>query len=216
VTALPALVTARLPALSVAELSREEAAEAAREELSRRPYQEAQPPLVTRLLGWLLRELGELLGRASDAAPGGRLGLLVLAALLALAVAVVVTRLRPGRGGRDTPLFGTAHQRTAAEHRRLADAAAAQGRYADAVRERLRAIVRELEARGVLDPRPGRTADEVAQEAGVLVPETAEDLRRAVRVFDEVWYGEREATPDSYDVLVEVDRRVTAGRLARR
>ena len=81
----------------------------------------------------------------------------------------------------------------AAEHRRRADGFAGEGRFAEAVRERMRAIVRELETRGVLEPRPGRTADEVAREAGALVPAVAPDLRTAATVFDEVWYGGRPA-----------------------
>jgi hypothetical protein len=194
-------------------LTREQAAELAREELARRPYQDAQPPLLTRLLGRLLRELGELLDRAAAAAPGGPLGLLLLAALVALVVAVVLARLRPRRTGRDGALFETGRTLTAADHRAQAQAAAAQGRWAEAVRERLRAVVRELEARGVLDPRPGRTADEVAREAGAVVPEVAEDLRHAVRVFGEVWYGGRPATAQSYGALVDVDRRLVERRL---
>ena len=186
---------------------------AAREELARRPYQEAQPPLLSRLLGRLVRELGELLDRAAAAAPGGGLGLLLLAALIALLAAVVLARLRPRRAGRAGALFDGGRTLTAADHRAQAEAAAAQGRWADAVRERLRAVVRELEARGVLDPRAGRTADEVAREAGAAVPEVADDLQRAVRVFGEVWYGGREATAASYGALVDVDRRLVERRL---
>jgi hypothetical protein len=206
-------VLAALPRLAVDRLSREDAADAAREELSRRAYQEAQPPLVSRVLGRLLRELLELLDRAVATAPGGWLGLLLLLSLLVAVVAVVLTRVRPRRQGRGSPLFAGDRALTAADHRERAEDAAARGRFADAVRERLRAVVRELEARGVLDPRPGRTADEVAQEAGAAVPETAEDLRRAVQVFDEVWYGSRPATAESYRVLVDVDRRLVERRL---
>ena len=60
----------------------------------------------------------------------------------------------------------------------------------------------------VLDPRPGRTADEVAREAGAAVPTIAGDLRAAAEIFDEVWYGGRPATPQ-YDALMrQADDRV--------
>lgn len=197
------------------EATRESARDAAVDELSRQPYREAQPPALLRLVGRALRELGELLDRAADAAPGGPLGLLLLAAVVGLAVAVLVARLRPGRGGRSSaPLFDDGRALTADDHRRLAEAAAEQGRWADAVRERLRAVVRELEARGVLDPRPGRTADEVAREAGASVPEVADDLARGVAVFGEVWYGGRPADAAGYAALVDVDRQVRGRRLA--
>jgi hypothetical protein len=194
-------------------LSRDAAADAARRELARRPYRDAQPPLLARLLGRLLSELGRLIDRASAHAPGGGLGLLLLLVLLVLVVAVVLTRLRPRRGERSAGLFDPAASLSADDHRSLADAAAREGRFDDAVRERLRAVVRELEARGVLDPRPGRTADEVAREAGAAVPEVAEDLRRAVGVFAEVWYGGRPASASAYGVLVDVDRRLLDRRL---
>ena len=80
------------------------------------------------------------------------------------------------------------------------------------MRERLRAVVRDLEARGLLDPRPGRTAGEVARDAGAAVPALAEDLRRASIVFDEVWYGGRTADAGSYALLVDVDTRAAAAR----
>lgn len=197
-------------------LDREAARDAAREELSRPEYDAAQPPLLIRLAGRGVREVLELLDGAAGAVPGGYVGLLLLLLLLAGFVAVVLAKVRPGRSDRSgrAPLFAGTAVLTAAEHRALAEAAARDGRWADAVRERLRAVVRDLEARGVLDPRPGRTADEVAREAGAAVPEVADDLARAARVFDEVWYGGRVADAAGYAVLVDVDRRLTGRRLA--
>lgn len=205
------------PVLAVGELPREQARDAAREELSRRQYDDAQPPLVVRALGRLLREIGELLDRAASAAPGGAVGLLLLLALVVLVVAVVLAKVRPSaRRDRSGALFAGVGALTADQHRARAEAAAARGELAEAVRERLRAVVRELEARGVLDPRPGRTADEVAREAGAVVPEVADDLSRGAGVFGEVWYGGRAADAAAYATLVEVDQRVTERRLVRR
>ena len=78
----------------------------------------------------------------------------------------------------------------------------------------MRAIVRELETRGVLEPRPGRTADEVAREAGAAVPAVAADLRTAATVFDEVWYGGRPATAQADALLRQADQRVQRAQLA--
>jgi len=193
------------------EVDREAAREAAREELRRREYAEAQPPLLARVVGRLLRELGELLDRAAAAAPGGRLGLLLLLLLAGLLVAVVLARTGPlARSRGPAPLFDGPGTLTAAQHRALAERAAQEERWADAVRERLRAVVRELEARGALDPRPGRTAGEVARDGGQALPALADDLRRAAVVFDEVWYGGRPADAGSYAVVVGLDERVDA------
>lgn len=193
----------------LSDLTRDSARDAAREELSRREYADAQPPLLVRLAARLVREIGDLLAEAAAAAPGGRIGLLLLLCLLGLLVAVVLAKVRPARRDRSgSPLFGGSAELSAAQHRELAEQAAAEGRFADAVRERLRAVVRDLEARGVLEPRPGRTAGEIARDAGAVVPGVATALRRAAVAFDEVWYGGRTADASSYALLVEVDEQV--------
>jgi hypothetical protein len=193
---------------------RDEAREAAQHELSRRQYREAQPPWTERLITWLWDKLSELLSRASDNVPGGGLGLLVLVLLVGLLIAVVVVRLRPSTR-RDQPpmLFEGGAELSAAGHRELAERAAARGDWAEAVRERLRAVVRELEGRGVVEPRPGRTADEVAVEAGRVVPSLAQPLGEGARLFDEVWYGGRSADSSTYAVLVALDERVREARV---
>jgi hypothetical protein len=193
---------------------RDEAREAAQHELSRRQYREAQPPWLERLLTWVLDKLDQLLSRASSSVPGGGWGLLVIVLLVVLLVAVVVVRLRPSAlRTRPQLLFETGAELSAARHRELAERAAARGDYAEAVRERLRAVVRELESRGVVEPRPGRTADEVAGEAGRVVPALAQPLSQGAQLFDEVWYGGRPADSSTYAVLVALDERVGTARV---
>jgi Domain of unknown function (DUF4129) len=75
-----------------------------------------------------------------------------------------------------------------------ADQLAAAGRYAEAVRERLRAIVRDLIERGVLPHSPGWTVTELAAAAGRARPPLAAPLADGVSVFSEIWYGLRPAT----------------------
>lgn len=192
---------------------REEAREAARHELEKRAYDEARPPLLTRLVQWLLDKLQRLLD-SSASLPGGRVGGLLLVLLVAFLVTVVVVRLRPSRSEqRRADLFGSGHLLTSDEHRGLADAAAVAGDFAAAVRERLRAVVRLLEERGLLDPRPGRTAAEVTLEAGRVVPSLIEPLRRGATAFEQIWYGGQVADASAYAVLVEVDRLVQQTRL---
>jgi Domain of unknown function (DUF4129) len=126
----------------------------------------------------------------------GAFGIAILVAVLALVIAVILVRMGPlarRRRLRPEPLFPSG-QRTAAEYRAAADAAAAGENWSAAVVERYRAIVVGFEERGLLDPRPGRTADEAAAEAGAVFPGLAADLTVASRVFDGVRYGGREAT----------------------
>jgi hypothetical protein len=76
---------------------------------------------------------------------------------------------------------------------RSADELAAQGRFKEAVRERLRAIVRDLVDRQVLEYRPGWTVTELAAMAGRARPAAAASLAGASEVFSSIWYGQREA-----------------------
>jgi Domain of unknown function (DUF4129) len=195
------------------EPGRAEAAQLAREELAKQVYRDAGPGLVERLVRWLLGKAGGLLDDVAGVSPGGYAGLVVV--LLLVVVAVVAVRLKVGPLGRqvarDQALF-TGRTRSAAEHRAAADAHAAAGEWADAVRERLRAVVRSLEERAVLDERPGRTADEAASDAGLALPSCADGLRRAAQLFDEIWYGGRPAGPESDATLRALDERVRATR----
>ena len=67
-----------------------------------------------------------------------------------------------------------------------------------AVREAFRAVVRQLEERGALDHRPGRTADEAARDAGTVFESLRLDLGQAAGTFDEVAYGERPGSAHEY------------------
>lgn len=205
-----------IPLLDGTGLDREAARQAAREELSKRPYQDAKPPWTYRAINWVFEQIDKALSSATEVVPGGALGLVIVVLLVVGLIALIVWRTRPAGFSRpEDALFGGSTATSATEHRTRAEQAATQGRWAEAVRERLRAVARELESRGVLDPRPGRTADELAQEAGSAVPGIATALTRGVRVFDDVWYGGRAADASSYAVLVEVDRVVREARLAR-
>ncbi|WBB96141.1 DUF4129 domain-containing protein [Solwaraspora sp. WMMA2080] len=77
----------------------------------------------------------------------------------------------------------------------LADRYADQGRYAEAVRERLRAMVVEVTDHGVLTDRPSWTVTELADVAGRTEPAAHPVLTEAGDIFSDVWYGEQPALP---------------------
>jgi hypothetical protein len=91
----------------------------------------------------------------------------------------------------------------------LADRLAAEGRYAEAVRERLRAIVRGLVDRGVLQHRPGWTVTELARAAAAARPAVDAPLGEAARVFSDIWYAQRPA-----DAVHDARMRVLAEQVA--
>lgn len=189
------------------------AREAARDELADPAYTSQKPTLFERITDEVIDRLGDLFTRTADNAPGGRWALVLLTALILLGLWGLRSRLgKLGSSARRTAeVFGDA-VRTAAEHHADADRALAAGHLDIAVTERFRALVRGLEERGLLDPWPGRTANEAAQEGGQLLRSCAIQLRAAARVFDEVRYGGRAATRAGHDTIADADRAARAAR----
>jgi uncharacterized protein DUF4129 len=183
----------------------------ARSELSKRIYHPGAS-LVERIE----LAIAHLLQSAQGAVPGGWWAVIALAALAVLAAAVVLhwigpvarPRARPG-----APLLPDRPLR-ARDHREAGERMAAAGDFAGAIVESLRAVAKEVEERGVLPPRAGRTADELAVEASAPLPGQAAGFREAARLFDEVRYGGRAGTRAGYqrlrDLDVEVGRAGTA------
>jgi Domain of unknown function (DUF4129) len=52
----------------------------------------------------------------------------------------------------------------------------------------------------------------LAAEAGAALPDLAAEFAAAVRVFDEVWYGDRPGTAAGYAQLTRLDERVQAAK----
>ncbi len=124
---------------------------------------------------------------------------------IAVFVAVYIARrtIRTKRGG-DYELFG-AGQLTSAQHRATAESFAAEGNWAAAIRHRLRAVARELEETGVLTQVPGRTANELAHDAGEVLPHLSGELAQAATAFNDVTYGERPGTQAAYQMIADLD-----------
>ena len=187
-------------------LPRDPAREAARRELSKQMYHENDPSWLQRALEAFWDWVDDLLGAASTATPGGALGLVVIVVAVLAVLAALWWRLgTPRRSPVTSPVLFDDRPRSAAEHRAAAEAHAAQGHWNQAVQERMRAVVRALEERALLDPRPGRTADEAAAEAGRALPAHTDRLRTAARDFDDVTYGGRTASEDTYRGLAALD-----------
>jgi hypothetical protein len=198
-------------------IGRDQARELARRELDKQIYHRDDPSVAERILDkineWIESLTRTVSGAEQQSTFGGWIALAVILVLLGLVVAAIMWRLGAVRGAAarkrallaDEPMTADDHRAAAARHE-------AAGQWAEAIRERLRAVARELEERVILEPRPGRTADELAAEAGAVLPELAAELAAAVRVFDEVWYGDRPGTPEGYAQLTRLDERVRAAK----
>jgi hypothetical protein len=186
------------------DIDRDAAHEAAQRELGKPIYPKAS--LTERLMDWI-NELLYKLANAGASVPGGWLTLGVLLILLVIAVVVVVRiarrTMRTNRGG-GFSLFGE-HELSAAEHRATAEQYAAAGNWSASIRHRLRAVARQLEENAVLDPVPGRTATELARDAGRAIPSLAGELSRAADAFNDVTYGERPGTESAYRMIADLD-----------
>jgi hypothetical protein len=172
-------------------VDRDEARELLRDELAKPLYQEAQPSLLERAiqaaLDWMMEALSGI--RSVGAGPGT----LLLAAGAVLIIVVAVLLIRPRLNARadraQRAVFSTGAALPAAEHRRRAAAAAAAGRWSEALAERVRAVVRDAEERGILEERLSRTATEAAAGLAPAFPASAGEIRWLAERFNEVQYG---------------------------
>lgn len=186
------------------DIDRDAAQQAAQAELDKPIYSKGSA--TEQLAEWLNETIYRLL-QATSHLPGGWLTTTVLVIALGIAVIVAVhlarRTLRVHRRG-DHLLFEAA-QLTAAQHRATAEAYAAQGDWVAAIRHRLRAVARELEETGVVNPAPGRTANELAADAGAALPHLLSEMSQAATVFNDVTYGERPGTQAGYRMIADLD-----------
>src|SRR5690606_17385997 len=144
---------------------------------------------------WLQDLLSRSPGPESQGSGSGLVSVIVIIIVLAVAVGLVFWLMwgrRNPRSRRDALLED--EPSTALGHREAAERHAAAGEWARAVRERLRAIARDLEERAELSARPGRTADEMAEEAGEAEPELAGESRTGGRFIADGLDGVRPGT----------------------
>lgn len=192
----------------------------ARQELGRSVY---RPSGLRRELNAIGRWLNSILGSGSGGGPR-HVQWWAAAALAAVAVLVIAGVFywlgSPRRSSRRraASVLGSS-QLSAADNRRNSEQLAASGDLAGAIVERVRAVAAELEQRGVLLPRPGRTASELATEAARSLPATslaggAAALHHAARLFDDVRYGDRAGTLAGYEQVRDLDAAIMSARTA--
>jgi uncharacterized protein DUF4129 len=186
------------------DVDRDAAHLAAQTELGRPIYSKASAG--QQFIDWINEQIYRLLQKTASI-PGGWFTTTVLLILLAVAVVVAIhmaRRTMRTRRGRDYLLFEAA-QLTAAQHRATAESYAAEGNWTAAIRHRLRAVARQLEETGVLNPAPGRTANELASDAGAALPHLAGELSQAATAFNDVTYGEQPGTRAAYQMIADLD-----------
>ena len=179
-------------------------------ELSRPEYQRG---LLERFVSWFGDLWDGLTRTAGDASP--------FSAGVAVALLVVVVALLATAAGRVRRERAPAHAHggvlTAGEvspddHRAAAERALSAGRCAEALVEAFRALAARSLRRGLVEPRPGLTAHELATDLAPAFPGHADALRRAAALFDLVFYGEQDARPDDVSAVLDLDDALRTAR----
>lgn len=205
-------MAAEPPVLPAAEEARRWAAE----ELSQPEYRDAAPGWVETLWENFLDWLSTLDGSADagSTVPSPVIGL-VIAVIIAAAVIIAKPRLNP-KARQVKEVFEPEGELAAGDYRQRAETSAAAGRWGDAVVDRFRALVRSAEDRTILDPQPGRTADEVARDLALPFSTEGQRLDRAAGMFDAIRYGNRTADAGDYRAMAGLDDALEALKPVRR
>ncbi len=200
-------------------IGRDEARRRAEQELAKAKYGSAAPDWLTRALDRasalaerFIELLARLAGGPDGAGTGINWGFLIAVGLVLAALVIVVWRIGLPRWRRRSAAGAVEADPTVqpTDYRARAESLAVAGDWRGAVRDRFRALVRELETRTVLDVRPARTALETAVGAGRHLPELADRLWAGAEEFNTVVYGDRTADEAAYRRMVALDDDVTA------
>lgn len=189
-------------------IGRERAQTEAARELANPVYHQHDPNALQRASQWFWDRIGDLLTHTAVLGGVPVIGLIGIVAVVAVVVSLLIWRYGvPARdaSARRGDVFTAGPVRTSREHGALAEVAAREGRWADAVQERFRALVRGLEERDLVPSGAGRTADEAMAAATVPLPQLGQRLTAAGSSFDDVTYGGRDGNEATYQRLTELE-----------
>jgi hypothetical protein len=167
------------------------------------PYQWVQPSAALRLISeWWNRLVTWVDGLKADNPLLFRIFLITIllawVGIFAHAAWLVWLTIRgAARADRSVALAVAGERHDAAWYSRAADAAAADGRLAEALQMAFVAVALTLEAQGLLQYHPSKTPAECAREAR-LAGSDRERLRGLVRSLYAHAFGGREIAPDDY------------------
>ncbi|MDN7120420.1 DUF4129 domain-containing protein [Nocardioides sp. ChNu-153] len=187
-----------------------EARDALRRELLRPEYNDSD--LVQRIVDRLRRWLDDGVSTTAESPPLQTFATLLVAVLLVLALAWLLTRLRGSARVRRAGAVLGERGVGAAELRARAEAALAAGRHEDAVLDAFRALAVRAVERGRIADVPGATAGEVARALVDASPDRAAGVPAAARLFDDVLYGDRPATADQARSVLALDDTLAGAR----
>jgi len=168
----------------------------AEEILSRPEYREPQPSLLDRALTAITDFLGRGFAALTGGGAGSVIGLLVTAAVLALALWLLARALgtswsRPARAGAAGVVQGTSAPDDPAVWDAEAEHLAARGDHRGALRCRYQGMVADLVRGGAVDDVAARTPAELRRELHGRRRDLDPVLARVTERFEAAWYGGR-------------------------
>lgn len=163
--------------------------------LDRPAFRRSEPGLVERLRRTVLEALADVLGGMLTGGTADLVGW-AIAVVATVVLVVLAVRFLRGVSGRGTRHRGEGSQ----QHRapdpaawsRAAEEHARAGRFREASRCRYRALLAELEGRGILEDRPGQTVGEETLDLRRTRPALAVPFGDAAELFQTAWYGPEE------------------------
>ena len=182
-------------------------------ELSRPAYRQS---LVDRFFSWLGDLWDRLMQGALEASPLSTAAAVLVLVVLAVLVALVVSRVRrePLRT-RTRESAPVASELSAQDLRSAALTALSEGAFDAALVGAFRALAARSVQRGLVEERPGSTAHELAADLRPSFPGHAEYLDRASALFDLVFYGDQPATAPEAQAVLDLDEALRSARPVR-
>ncbi len=183
-------------------------------ELAKAEYQAARPTWLELLANAIIDWLNGLTFGSVSGPPAFGLIAIVAIVIVMLVIAFLVFGLpRINRRSRVTgSIFGDEDERSSAQLRAAAEAAAKRGEFDSAIADLFRAIARNLAERSVLVTTPGTTAHDFGVRSGAAFPAQAAALADAAVAFDDVRYLGKPGTRSQFDDLARLERALRAAK----
>jgi hypothetical protein len=174
-----------------------------------------RPPesIPDRVMGWIGDQLTRLLGSLVSGGGGTVLAWIIVAAALGGVVYLLIRHGRvslPALADPAEPEVMVELTRSAKEWRAEAERLEAEGRWAEGLRSRHRALVADLVRRGAIPEQPGRTAGEYVRDVAASLPDAAGSMAAATELFEAVWYGGATTGAAEAARFAELDARILA------
>jgi hypothetical protein len=181
--------------------------------LSEARYDRPPQSIPERVTEWVGDQLAKAFGALVSGGGGTVLAWIIIAVVLGGVVYLLVRYGRvslPALSEPDEPEVMVELTRSAAEWRAEAARLEDEGRWAEGLRSRHRALVADLVRRGAIPEQPGRTAGEYVRDVAVTLPDATVPLAAATELFEAAWYGGADTGPAEAARFQALDAQVLA------